>query len=682
MQDRKGLIIGIIIGSLLLVCLCCFAVFGGGLVALFQWSQNTDIVDYSYEYEYNYPSDSSEPTPTAHELDDWQVDETYDDLAMQTVNTLEDTIVPENDPADLAMRLGGVDEVPELMIDTNAPYDVGDTMSFWILNTDTNLTSKEPAVLRYVTDHAYFWVGEGVSYRQDDLEALAESFENEIYPTTREFFGSEWTPGIDGDPHIYILYMPGIGYTTAGYFVSSDSVHPLAHEYSNAHEVFVFNSDNSPLRDEYTYGVLAHEFQHMIHWYRDRNETSWINEGFSEVSTLINGFDAGGFDYYYTTNPDIQLNDWPNDSSATAAHYGSSFLFMTYFLDRMGKEASQALVAHQENGLKSIDMVLEEVGATDPLTGEPLVAEDLVLDWALTNYINDPDVMDGRFTYNIYPSAPQAYETENFFECDPGVEPRTVHQFGVDYIRVTCPGETTLHFEGAVNTSLLPVSAHSGDFSFWSNKGDESDMTLTREFDFSGVEGDITMSYWTWYDIEADYDYVYLLASTDGKTWDFVDTPSGTDEDPSGNSYGWGYNGVSGGNSSWIEEQVDLSAYAGQKVWLRFEYVTDAAVNGEGLLLDDVVIPAIEYKTDFEEDDGGWVAEGFVRVPNVLPQSYRLALIRQGDETTVEYLDLPASNQLDIPIEIGGDVDEVTLVVVGTARFTRQIAAYQLEFLP
>ena len=131
-------------------------------------------------------------------------------------------------------------------------YAIRSYYAFWIFNTDTNTTSRDAAVLRYVTDHAYFWIGEGVTYREDDLEALAETFENDIYPTTREFFGSEWTPGIDGDPHIYILYMPGIGFSTAGYFVSADSEHPLAQEYSNAHEMFVFNSDNSPLGSEYT----------------------------------------------------------------------------------------------------------------------------------------------------------------------------------------------------------------------------------------------------------------------------------------------------------------------------------------------------------------------------------------------------------------------------------------------
>ena len=41
---------------------------------------------------------------------------------------------------------------------------------------------------------------------------------------------------------------------------------------------------------------------------------------------------------------------------------------------------------------------------------------------------------------------------------------------------------------------------------------------------------------------------------------------------------------------------------------MRFEYVTDAAVNGEGLLLDDVSMPQINYSSDFESDDGGWEA--------------------------------------------------------------------------
>ena len=55
-----------------------------------------------------------------------------------------------------------------------------------------------------------------------------------------------------------------------------------------------------------------------------------------------------------------------------------------------------------------------------------------------------------------------------------------------------------------------------------------------------------------------------------------------------------------------LTESVDLSKYAGKVVTLSFEYVTDGAVTGEGLILDDMQIPEIGYNTDFEVDSGGW----------------------------------------------------------------------------
>jgi immune inhibitor A len=148
-----------------------------------------------------------------------------------------------------------------------------------VTNVNTNENFQVEATLQYVTPHVYFWVQNGVNYDEDELQALADEFETKMYPTNREFFGSEWSPGIDGDEHIYILYARGLGMSIAGYFSSADQVPPQAHEYSNAHEMFLFNADNTDLGDEFTYGVLAHEFQHMIHWYQDRNETSYLNEG-------------------------------------------------------------------------------------------------------------------------------------------------------------------------------------------------------------------------------------------------------------------------------------------------------------------------------------------------------------------------------------------------------------------
>ena len=287
---------------------------------------------------------------------------------------------------------------------------------------------------------------------------------------------------------------------------------------------------------------------------------------------------------------------------------------------------------------------------------------------------------DGRFTYNNYPIVPQPLATEGFSNCPVDWNTRDVRQYGVDYIQINCKGQHTLIFEGSTEVNLIPADPYSGEYTFWSNKGDESDMTLTQAFDFRDQTGPLTLSYRTWFDIEENWDYVYLVASTDGgTTWEMVQTPSGTAEDPIGSNYGWGYTGSSGIGNGWIKEEVDLSPFAGQEVLLRFEYITDAGVNGEGLLLDDVRITEIGYFSDFETDDGGWEAAGFVRIQNQLPQTYRLALISMGDTSQVEYLTLEADNRAEIPLTFGDGVDEVVLVVTATTRFTRTPAAYRFS---
>jgi immune inhibitor A len=671
MNQRTLLIIGIVLLVAVIACVACVAL--GGFGALWFLSEEPGLLSTLSEFSPPTESSSADPTPA-----DFQSGEMPSD---ETLLVLENTIVPDNDPEDLAGRLKGVENIPDT-VPFPGEYNIGDRRSFWVTNNDTNENFQTDAVLRYEGPVAYFWVEEGVSYDEGDLVALAQEFENDIVPTDREFFGQEFFPGIDNDPHIYVLYTTGIGFNVAGYFSSNDGIHPLANEFSNAAEMFVFNADNSPLDDVYTYGVLAHEMQHMIHASRDANETSWINEGMSELASSLNGYGACDFGSEYLIDPDLQLNDWPNDDTATTPHYGAGCLFVTYFLERFGNEATQALVADPANGMDSVDGVLLAQGITDPVTGAPTVGDDVVLDWTIANYLGDTSFADGRYGYPQFPdvlSFPVS-ETESVSDCDSSPQTRSVNQYGADYIRITCGAEATLRFEGSTSTGLLPASAYSGEYAFWSNKGDVSDMTLTRAFDFTGVSGDLNLSFQTWYDIETDWDYVYLLGSTNnGDDWEFITTPSGTDTNPTGNSYGWGFTGLSGGGnvSEWAQETVDISQFAGEQVLLRFEYVTDAAVNGEGFMIDDITIDEIGYSEDFEAGDGGWEALGFARVTNVLPQTFRLALINHDTET-VDYIDIPDGNVVDVPL----NGDDVTLVVIGTTRFTRQTAAYRFSFVP
>ena len=669
----------------LLCCLCLLVVIAvptGALLWLPWWPVDGQPVPSPSVAASATAPESAGPTPAPYVLP--RNVTPVSPLAEEGLRLLASVVVPEADPIFLVEQLQGVIDPPRVLAESAAPIPVGAVHTFWVQNEDTTEYFQIEADMVYDTPHVYFWVEQGVANVLADVERLADTFENQIYPTDREFFGSEWTPGVDGDPHIYILFTRGLGSWVAGYYGSNDEYSPLVNEFSNGHEMFYINADGQSLADEYTYSTLAHEFQHMIHWSLDANEDSWVDEGFAELATFLNGYDVGGWDYAFAEEPDIPLTFWPSGEDSSL-HYGQSFLFMAYFLDRFGEEASQALAANQANGLGSVDQTLAALRITDPQTSAPITADDFFRDWAVTLLLQDPSVGDGRYSMRSYPGAPQLSAKTGYPSCPIAPQDLEVNQYGIDVIGLNCTGDYTLVFDGETMAQVVPADSHSGDWAFWSNRGNVSDMTLTRSFDFSGATGPIELSYWTWYDLEEDWDYVYLEASGDnGRTWQILTTPSGIGTDPTGNSYGWGYTGFSGGGTegAWIEETVDLTTYAGGPVLLRFEYITDASVNGEGLLLDDISIQAAGYTEDFETGEGGWQAEGFVRLYNRLPQTYRVVLVETGGTTRVTEIALDEGRHAEVPLSLGGEYDQATLLVMGTSRYTWRPAPYRFEVRP
>ena len=611
------------------------------------------------------PTDEMEPTavPPAEDLAD-------------TLNTLNEAIIPINDPIELAERLGGKSNIPRTITDPLAPYQIGDRKAFWVTNVDEHKNFRVHATVRYVGENSYFWIEDEVQYDPADLIELGDTFDQQIFPTTQAFFGSDWTPGTEDDPRLHVLYAGGLGKSLAGYYSSADQLHPAAHEYSNAKEMFLINADNLQLWQTTIYSTLAHELQHMIQWHIDRNEATWLNEGFSMLAEFINGYHPGGFDRLYIQNTNIQLTDWGTDIGQNGPHYGAAMLFTLYFYDRFGEEVTQALVADQHNGLESVDVVLADLNVRDTLTGETITAEDVFADWAVTNYLGDPSVSDGRFHYSVYPNSPTAGPSTVISSCPTGSQSYNISQFGVEYIKITCSGDLTLTFDGVTDTTLLPVDPYSGQYFVWSNMGDHANMSLQRRFDLTEVNQPIKMTYQTWYDLEKNYDYVFVSASVDEENWTILNTTSCTTDNPSGNSFGCGLNGRSDG---WVLETVDLSRFAGEEVTVRFDYVTDAAVNGDGMVIDDIRIEAIDYFTDFEVDDGGWHGEGFVHIQNTLPQLFRVTMIAFGDQVSVIPIELDVNNNATVEISIGEDADSIVLVISGTTPYTRQPAQYQLE---
>ena len=671
----------LIIAALLVLCLACLCLLIAGGAYIFSsnfLSSSTSFWETPIILNDETPTPFVNPGTLTPFVDPGIqiLDPTQLEQASETLRELNESTVPINDPIDLAARLGGKLNVPNVLIDTEAPYEVGAQKSFWATNTDTNENFKVQATLRYVGDNIYFWIENSVRYNQSDLIPLAETFDKEIIPTDREFFGEEWNPGVDGDPRFYVLYAGNLGMNLAGYYSSADELHPDAHPYSNAHEMFLINSDTVDLRDNYIYGTMAHEFQHMIHWYQDRNEETWVNEGFSMLAEHVNNYDAGGFDWEYMDNTDMQLNDWGGDVGDNGPHYGASYIFFVYFLDRFGDDATKALVRHDENGFTGIEKVMEELDLVNPTTEKPYTANEFFADWAVTNLLQDTSIENGRYGYLSY--SPTYVDMEKSIMACPTKLNGDVYQYGVDYIEIDCGSLDSIQITASEAVRLLPFNApSSGDYFIWSNVGDESNSHLSQTFDLSQVSGEAALTFKTWYDIEEDYDYIYISASTDGQTWRILDSENCTSDNPSGNSYGCGWNGTTSG---WIDEKVDLSDYVGQTVTLRFDYVTDAAVNGKGMAIDDLAIDAIGYSTDLETDLGGWTAEGFVRVQNHLPQTMNLTIVTYTNNgISVDHrsfqgdLVIPAS---ELPSD---SIEKIVLIISGTTPFTREKATYSID---
>ena len=162
-----------------------------------------------------------------------------------------------------------------------------------------------------------------------------------------------------------------------------------------------------------------------------------------------------------------------------------------------------------------------------------------------------------------------------------------------------------------------------GTRQYWSGTGDDLTNTLTGTVDLSAATS-ASLSMKSRYDIEADYDYLYVQASTDaGKTWTSLDgTVGGAPfaKDGSGNPV------LTGTQTDWTDVSVPLTAYTGLKPQVRFLYRTDGGVAPIGFFADDITLTVngATVLTDGAEDaaTSPFTAAGFSRVGAAFTQEY------------------------------------------------------------
>jgi Ca2+-binding RTX toxin-like protein len=181
----------------------------------------------------------------------------------------------------------------------------------------------------------------------------------------------------------------------------------------------------------------------------------------------------------------------------------------------------------------------------------------------------------------------------------------------------------------------------------------------------------ITLTFKSRFDIEWDFDYGFVMTTTDsGKTYTSLPsengytTPSSQNPNQAGCQAKYG-NGITGsgpsydagtapvdrilgnyGDPAFVDDAYDLSAYAGQATTLRFSYATDPGLARPGWFIDDVTVTAgnqVIYSSDLETANdpafvNGGCAEGGLRTAQICTDGWTYVTGGQASAAEHGYL--------------------------------------------
>lgn len=248
-----------------------------------------------------------------------------------------------------------------------AVEQVGQERRFWVINPSQSGYHRITARLDYVTPHLYVYVQDGAQVNYLALKASADRFEATTYDLDRAAFGDQWNLGPDHQPRITLLNAINLG-AVGGYFSSADEYPTSINRYSNARQMIYLNlSGGAQPGGAFYDATLAHEFQHMIHWWERPEDPSWINEGMSVLAQRLNGYTTDSLEQAYFAAPQTPLvNGWTDDALANLPRYGAGYAFMDYFYEHYGgDQALRALMASASPAPQAFDDALAKLGSHD-----------------------------------------------------------------------------------------------------------------------------------------------------------------------------------------------------------------------------------------------------------------------------------------------------------------------------
>ncbi|MEU4694746.1 peptidase M6 immune inhibitor A [Actinoplanes sp. NPDC023714] len=358
--------------------------------------------------------------------------------------------------------------------------------------------------------------------------------------------------------------------------------------------------------------TFAHEWQHLLSYYTDPEEETWVDEGLSDYAQTLTGYVDShlgvhhrGFDLHLACyqgfgsvktayNPNPRACDGPSNSlnlwdegtpDAVLADYGITYQFMLYLRDRFGTKILSAL--HRDAKHRGLDAV-----ATALPEGTDLYAvlHDFQTSSLVDKATDQPDsVLKGATRGQV--SAPSLRSTINL--GSPGAAGAAgAPPNGADFVRL--PSELrSVAFTGATTLPPLPLEWTAETGRLFSGNESDTDAVAARVVDVPAKDPELRFT--TSYTMEKDFDFGYVTVSADGgRTY----RPLAGDTTVTGP-----LGAALTGEASGATLRFDLSAYAGKQVVLGFRYVSDNAVNLGGWRISDIAVGDREIGTASLE---GW----------------------------------------------------------------------------
>jgi len=273
------------------------------------------------------------------------------------------------------------------------------------LGYDSASRPEARGLLLFATEHAYvyverdWWQTLNATAEQAARKRISEvlnEFNTKTYPQMVLNYGSEWNPGIDGDPRLTILFTV-MKEGVAGYFNSADQ--ETRDRIANSNEREMLYLSTRFLHDSRLRSFLAHEFQHLITYYQKNkkqglSEETWLNEARSEYAPTLLGFD----DFWqgsnlaqrvgdFLENPTDSLTEWQNEF----ADYGAANIFMQYLVDRFGRNILRLITQNDQTGIASVNGALSALGSNETFS-------DVFTDWSVAVFLNNCSV-EPAFSY-------------------------------------------------------------------------------------------------------------------------------------------------------------------------------------------------------------------------------------------------------------------------------------------